>query len=104
MKFLPILKIFIHLNSTQERIGNGDTGYVFGVLDMHDDTFVTLTGHPEKSGDIVVINQEMLKQIQPQEQKIEIQSDRGKELYNESIMKFCDENNIYPHSIPRSYD
>ncbi|CAG0980390.1 MAG: hypothetical protein OIN86_03030 [Candidatus Methanoperedens sp.] len=29
-------------------IGNGDTGYVFGLLDMHDDAFVTLTGHPEK--------------------------------------------------------
>ncbi len=36
------------MDFTQKRIGNGDTGYVFGLLDMHNDAFVTLTGHPEK--------------------------------------------------------
>ncbi len=89
------------MDFTQKRIGNGDTGYVFGLLDMHNDTFVTLAGHPEKSGDIVVKNLELLKQIQSQEQKIEIRSDRGKEFYNESVRKFCDENNMLLHFIPK---
>jgi transposase InsO family protein len=86
---------------TQKRIGNGDTGYVFGLLDMNNDVFVTLAGHPEKSGDIVVKNLELLKQIQSQEQKIEIRSDRGKEFYNELVRKFCDENNMLLHFIPK---
>ncbi len=36
------------MDFTQKRIGNGVNGYVFGLLDMHNDAFVTLTGHPEK--------------------------------------------------------
>ncbi len=89
------------MDFTQKRIGNGDTGYVFGLLDMNNDVFVTLAGHPEKSGGIVVKNLELLKQIQSQEQKIEIRSDRGKEFYNESVRKFCDENNMLLHFIPK---
>ena len=89
------------MDFTQKRIGNGDIGYVFGLLDMHNDAFVTLTGHPEKNGDIVVKNLEILKQIQPQEQKIEIRSDRGKEFYNEAVRKYCNENNIRLHFIPK---
>src|SRR5659263_750300 len=57
------------MDFTQKRIGNVDTGYVFGLLDMHNDAFVTLTGHPEKNGDIVAKNLEILKQILPQKQK-----------------------------------
>ena len=49
------------MDFTQKRIGNGDTGYVFGLLDMHNDAFVTLTGHPEKNGDIVVKNLEIVE-------------------------------------------
>jgi len=89
------------MDFTQKRIGNGDIGYVFGLLDMHNDAFVTLTGHPEKNGAIVVKNLEILKQIQPQEQKIEIRSDCGKEFYNKSVRKFCNKNNIHLHFIPK---
>ena len=89
------------MDFTQKRIGNGDTEYVFGLLDMHNDAFVTLTGHPEKNGDIVAKNLEILKQLQPHEQKIEIRSDRGKEFYNEAVRKFCNKNNIRLHFIPK---
>ena len=89
------------MDFTQKRIGNGDTGYVFGLLDMHNDAFVTLTGHPEKNGDIVAKNLEILKQIQPQKQKIEIRSDCGKEFYNETVRNFCNKNNIHLHFIPK---
>ncbi len=89
------------MDFTQKRIGNGDTGYVFGLLDMHNDAFVTLTGHLEKNGDIVAKNLEILKQIQPPKQKIEIRSDSGKEFCNEAVRKFCNENNILLHFIPK---
>jgi transposase InsO family protein len=89
------------MDFTQKRIGNGNTGYVFGLLDMNNDTFVTLTGHPDKNGDIVAKNLEILKQIQSQKQKIEIRSDCGKEFYNEAVSKFCNENNIQLHYIPK---
>ncbi len=89
------------MDFTQKRIGNGDTGYVFGLLDMHNDAFVTLAGHPEKNGDIVVKDLEILKQIQPEKQKIEIRVDGGKEFYNEDVRKFCNENNIRLHFIPK---
>jgi transposase len=89
------------MDFTQKRIGNGDTGYVFGLLDMHNDAFVTLTGHPEKNGDIVAKNLEILKQLKFQEQKIEIRSDGGKEFYNESVRNFCIKNDIRLHFIPK---
>jgi putative transposase len=89
------------MDFTQKRIGNGEIGYVFGLLDMHNDAFVTLTGHPEKNGDIVAKNLEILKQIQPQDQKIEIRSDSGKEFYNESVRNFCNINNMHLHFIPK---
>jgi len=89
------------MDFTQKRIGNGDTGYVFGLLDLHNDTFISLTGHQEKSGDIVAKNLEFLKQISPQKQEIEIRSDSGKEFYNELVKKFCNENNIHLHFIPK---
>ncbi|VVB55733.1 Uncharacterised protein [uncultured archaeon] len=76
------------MDFTQKRIGNGDIGYVFGLLDMHNDAFVTLAGHPEKNGDIVAKNLEILKQIKPQGQEIEIRSDCGKEFYNESVTTY----------------
>jgi transposase InsO family protein len=68
---------------------------------MHNDAFVTLTGHPEKNGDIVVKNLEILKQIQFQNQKIEMRLDGGKEFYNEAVRTFCNENNIRLHFIPK---
>ncbi len=67
---------------------------------MHNYAFVTLTGHPEKNGDIVVKNLKSLKQMQPQGQKIELRSDSSKEFYYESRM-FCIENNIHLHFIPK---
>jgi transposase len=36
------------MDFTQKRIGNGDLGYIFGLLDMHNDAFIELTGYPEK--------------------------------------------------------
>lgn len=89
------------MDFTQKRIGNGNTGYVFGLLDMHNNAFVTLTGHQEKNGDVVAKNLEILKQIQLQDQKIEIRSDCGKEFYNESVRDFCNKNNIHLHFIPK---
>lgn len=44
---------------------------------------------------------EILKQIQPQEQKIDIRSDSGKEFFNESVMDFCNKNNIRLHFIQK---
>jgi len=35
-------------------------GYIFGLLDMHNDAFVELTGYPEKNGNIVVENLEFV--------------------------------------------
>jgi putative transposase len=93
--------VSLSMDFTQKRIGNGSTGYIFGLLDMNNDTFVTLTGHPEKNGDIVAKNLAILKQIQSQKQKIEIRSDSGKEFYNESVRNFCNENNISLHFIPK---
>jgi transposase InsO family protein len=89
------------MDFTQKRIGNGDTGYVFGLLDMYNDAFVALTGHPDKNGEIVAKNLEILKTIQPQNQKIEIRSDCGKEFYNEAVRNFCSKNNIRLHFIPK---
>ncbi len=89
------------MDFTQKRIGNGEIGYVFGLLDMHNDAFVSLTGHPEKNGDIVAENLEILTQIKPHGQKIEIRSDCGKEFYNESVRNFCNKNNIHLHFIPK---
>ena len=89
------------MDFTQKIIGNGETGYVFGLLDMHNDAFVALNGYPEKNGDIVAKNLEILKQIQPQKQKIKIRSDGGKEFYNKVVRKFCNENNIHLHFIPK---
>ncbi len=40
-------------------------------LKESNDAFVTLTGHPEKNGDIVAKNLEILKQLLPKDQKLE---------------------------------
>ncbi len=55
----------------------------------------------KKDGDIAAKDLEILKQIQPQDQKIEIRSDCGKEFYNESVRNFCNKNNIHLHFIPK---
>jgi hypothetical protein len=36
------------MDFTQKRIANGEIGYIFGLLDMHNDAFVELTGYPKK--------------------------------------------------------
>lgn len=94
------LKSF-QMDFTQKRIGTGKTEYVFGLMDMHNDAFVSLTNHPEKSGDIVKENLQSLKEMVPPEQKIEIRSDGGTEFNNETVNKFCNENNMLLHIIPK---
>ncbi|MCE8429142.1 MAG: hypothetical protein J5U19_12235 [Candidatus Methanoperedens sp.] len=90
------------MDFTQKRIGNGYLGYIFGLLDMHNDAFVELTGYPEKNGNIVVENLEFLRRVIPLEQKIEIRSDIGKEFNNETVRNFCNNNNIIYHIIPKA--
>lgn len=90
------------MDFTHKRIGNGDMGYIFGLLDMHNDAFVELTGYPEKNGTIVVENLEFLRRVIPSEQKIEIRSDGGKEFNNKTVKNFCNNNNISLHIIPKA--
>lgn len=92
------------MDFTQKRIGNGDTGYVFGLLDMHNDAFITLNVYPEKSGDIVKENLQFLMDILPRKEKykIEVRSDGGTEFNNETVKTFCSENNIHHHIIPKA--
>lgn len=90
------------MDFTHKRIGNGDTGYIFGLLDMHNDAFVELTGYPEKNGNIVVENLEFLRRVIPSEQKIEIRSDGGTEFNNKTVKNFCNNNNIILHIIPKA--
>jgi len=92
------------MDFTQKRIGNGDTGYIFGLLDMHNNAFITLNAHPEKNGDVVKENLELLKDILPhkEKQKIEIRSDGGTEFDNETVRTFCSKNNIHHHIIPKA--
>lgn len=89
-------------NNTQKRIGNGEMGYIFGLLDMHNDAFVELTGYPEKNGKIVVRNLKHLRNIIPKEDKIEIRSDGGTEFNNATVRNYCKENNIFLHVIPKA--
>jgi hypothetical protein len=90
------------MDFTQKRIGNGDLGYIFGLLDMHNDAFVELTGYPVKNGTIVKENLEFLRKIIPLEQKIEVRSDGGKEFKNKTVINFCNKNNILLHFIPKA--
>lgn len=71
---------------------------------MHNDAFITLNVHPEKSGDVVKENLELLKDIIPHEekQKIEIRSDGGTEFDNVTVRMFCSKNNISHHIIPKA--
>ena len=90
------------MDFTHKRIGNGYLGYIFGLLDMHNDAFVELTGYSEKNGNIVVENLEFLRRVIPSEQKIEIRSDGGKEFNNKTVKNFCNDQNIILHIIPKA--
>ena len=90
------------MDFTHKRIGNGYLGYIFGLLDMHNDAFVELTGYSEKNGNIVVENLEFLRRVIPSEQKIEIRSDGGKEFNNKTVKNFCNDKNIILHIIPKA--
>jgi hypothetical protein len=43
------------MDFTQKRIANGEIGYIFGLLDMHNDAFVELTGYPKKMDKLLLI-------------------------------------------------
>lgn len=90
------------MDFTQKRLGNGEIGYIFGLLDMHNDAFVELTGYPEKNGKIVVENLKYLRNIIPKEDKIEIRSDGGTEFNNAVVRNYCKEKNILLHIIPKA--
>jgi transposase InsO family protein len=94
------LKSF-QMDFTQKRIGTGEKEYIFGLLDMHNDVFVSLTDHTEKNGDIVKENLQLLKEILPPKQKIEIRSDGGTEFNNKTVKEFCSNNNMQLHIIPK---
>jgi transposase InsO family protein len=89
------------MDFTQKRIGSGEKEYIFGLLDMHNDVFVSLTDHPEKNGDIVKENLQSLKEMLPPEQRIEIRSDGGTEFDNKTVKDFCIKNNMLLHIIPK---
>lgn len=90
------------MDFSQKRLGNGEIGQIFGLLDMHNDAFVELTGHPAKNGKIVVENLKYLRKIIPKEDKIEIRSDGGTEFNNAVVRNYCKENNIFLHIIPKA--
>jgi len=90
------------MDFTQKWIGNGEKKQIFGLLDMHNDAFVMLTGHPEKNGDIVVENLKNLREMIPKKQKIEIRSDAGSEFDNKPVITFCNDNNIHLHILPKA--
>ena len=71
---------------------------------MHNDAFIKLNAHPEKSGDVVKENLQFLMDMLPrkEKQKIEIRSDGGKEFDNETVKTFCNDNNILFHIIPKA--
>ncbi len=96
------LKSFM-MDFTQKRIGNGETEYVFGLFDMHNDAFITLTDYQEKSGDNVKEELQSIKEMLPPDHKIEIRSDGGTEFNNKTVKAFCDENNIDLNIIPKGY-
>jgi len=89
------------MDFTQKRIGTGEKEHIFGLLDMHNNVFVSLTDHSEKNGDIVKGNLQWLREILPPKQKIEIRSDGGTEFNNRTVKEFCSENNIQLHIIPK---
>ena len=76
------------MDFTQKRIGNGETEYVFGLLDMHNDAFITLTEYQEKSGDNVKEELQSIKEMLPPDQKIEIRSDGATEFNNKTVKIF----------------
>lgn len=90
------------MDFTQKRIGNGEKKEIFGLLDMHNDAFVMLTGHPEKNGDIVADNLKILREMIPDEQQIEIRSDAGTEFNNKTVITFCNANKIHLHILPKA--
>lgn len=90
------------MDFSQKRLGNGEIGQIFGLLDMHNDAFVELTGYPEKNGKIVVENLKYLRNIIPKNDKIEIRSDGGTEFNNAVVRNYCRENNIILHIIPKA--
>lgn len=90
------------MDFTQKRIGNGEKKEIFGLLDMHNDAFVMLTGHPEKNGDIVVENLKILREMIPKEQQIEIRSDAGTEFDNKTVLTFCNANKMHLHILPKA--
>jgi transposase InsO family protein len=91
------------MDFTQKRIGNGETEYILGILDMHNDAFVILTDHHEKSGDNVKKDLQSLKEILPPDQKIEIRSDGGTEFDNKTVDEFCSESSIDLNIVPKGY-
>jgi transposase InsO family protein len=91
------------MDFSQKRIGNGETEYFFGLLDMHNDAFITLSDHQEKSGDIVKEELQSIKEMLPPDHKIEIRSDKGTEFDNKTVQDFCSENNIDLNTIPKGY-
>jgi hypothetical protein len=90
------------MDFTQKRIGNGENKEIFGLLDMHNDAFVMLTGHPEKNGDIVADNLKILREMIPDVQQIEIRSDAGTEFNNKTVITFYNANKIHLHILPKA--
>lgn len=94
--------VSLSMDFTQKWIGNGLKKEIFGLLDMYNDAFVMLTGHPEKNGDIVADNLKILREMIPEDQQIEIRSDAGTEFDNKTVKTFCNANKIHLHILPKA--
>ena len=92
-----------NMDYTQRRIGNGETAYAFGVLDMFNSGIVILDAHKTKSGANVIESLHQLRKMVPKDVVIEIRSDGGLEFNNATVREYCNKNNIIHHILPKAH-
>jgi transposase InsO family protein len=92
-----------NMDYTQRRIGNGETAYVFGVLDIFNSGIVILDAHKTKSGANVVESLHQLRKMVAKDVVIEIRSDGGLEFNNATVREYCNKNNIIHHILPKAH-
>ena len=92
-----------NMDYTQRRIGNGETVYAFGVLDIFNSGIVILDAHKTKSGANVVESLHQLRKMVPKDVIIKIRSDGGLEFNNATVREYCNKNNIIHHILPKAH-
>ena len=92
-----------NMDYTQRRIGNGETAYAFGVLDIFNSGIVILDAHKTKSGANVIESLHQLRKMVPKDVVIEIRSDGGLEFNNATVREYCNKTNIIHHILPKAH-